>query len=273
MARKKTGRPRGRPPKKKKQEPEEEKKYQQPHSKMKVPGTTKNYKIRDKKRGGRVPGQKNLIPSERLSLLLETVIPHQVIKKLKNIRTQERKGNARHVIHASKDEKSQVPVAKNKKETETQVDELKENASLVRKEQLEKGDIVKGIEITHPSSAQSLLNHKDIEEDYIFSRNYYYKLLTQAGDVLDGCMTLANESEHPRCFEVAGQLLRVNMEITQRLVELQRDFKEILDERDKRNQETTINSENTNVLVATNDELMQLIKEKREKIKKDREET
>lgn len=64
-------------------------------------------------------------------------------------------------------------------------------------------------------------NAEDIDTDYAYSRQNFYSLIERGQDAIDGILDLAKESEHPRTYEVAGQLIKTVSEVTERLADLQ----------------------------------------------------
>ena len=50
-------------------------------------------------------------------------------------------------------------------------------------------------------------NFEDAEADYKYSRENFYNLVERGQDAITGILDLAKESEHPRTYEVAGQLI------------------------------------------------------------------
>ena len=65
------------------------------------------------------------------------------------------------------------------------------------------------------------------EIDYKYSRENFYNLIERGQDSIDGIITLAKESEHPRTYEVAGQLIKNVAEVTEKLMQLQNDMKKL----------------------------------------------
>ena len=63
--------------------------------------------------------------------------------------------------------------------------------------------------------------NQDIDTDYAYSRQNFYSLIERGQDAIDGILDLARESEHPRTYEVAGQLIKTVSEVTERLADLQ----------------------------------------------------
>ena len=73
---------------------------------------------------------------------------------------------------------------------------------------------------------------EDIEKDYEYQRENFYKLVERGSVAIDGILELAKESEHPRTYEVAGNLIKQVAEVTEKLGDLQekmRKLKEVPD--------------------------------------------
>ena len=77
--------------------------------------------------------------------------------------------------------------------------------------------------INYPSS----VNENDLEEDYDYQRRQFYNLIEKGSDAIDGILELAKESEHPRTYEVAGQLIKNVAEVTEKLGDLQKKMKDL----------------------------------------------
>ena len=77
--------------------------------------------------------------------------------------------------------------------------------------------------INYPSS----VNEDDIEEDYEYQRRQFYNLIEKGSNAIDGILELAKESEHPRTYEVAGQLIKNVAEVTEKLGDLQKKMKDL----------------------------------------------
>ena len=70
----------------------------------------------------------------------------------------------------------------------------------------------------------------DIEDDYKYQRDNFYNLVEKGSQAIDGILELAKESEHPRTYEVAGQLIKSVAEVAEKLGDLQvkmRKLKEV----------------------------------------------
>jgi len=62
---------------------------------------------------------------------------------------------------------------------------------------------------------------KEVDNDYEYQRRNFYQLVERGQDAIDGILELAKESEHPRSYEVAGQLVKNVADVTEKLGELQ----------------------------------------------------
>ena len=58
---------------------------------------------------------------------------------------------------------------------------------------------------------------KNIETDYRYARENLYDLVERGQDAIDGILELSKETEHPRAYEVAGQLIKTVSETAERL--------------------------------------------------------
>ena len=59
------------------------------------------------------------------------------------------------------------------------------------------------------------------KDDFKYSRENLYHIIERGQDALSGILQVAQETDHPRAYEVAGQLLKTNAENTEKLVNLQ----------------------------------------------------
>ena len=104
----------------------------------------------------------------------------------------------------------------------------------------ELGVIEKGLKITesdldiNPVSGrnevlvqQDMVDVNDIEADYEYQSEQFYKLVDRGSMAIDGILDLAKEGEHPRAYEVAGQLIKNVAEVTEKLGDLQKKMKEL----------------------------------------------
>ena len=71
------------------------------------------------------------------------------------------------------------------------------------------------------------VNEDDIEDDYKYQRANFYNLVEKGSAAIDGILELAKESEHPRTYEVAGQLIKNVAEVTEKLGDLQEKMRRL----------------------------------------------
>ena len=64
-------------------------------------------------------------------------------------------------------------------------------------------------------------------DDFKYSRENLYHLIERGQDALDGILQVAKETDHPRAYEVAGQLLKTNADNAEKLVNLQSTKKKV----------------------------------------------
>ena len=96
----------------------------------------------------------------------------------------------------------------------------------------------------------------DIKKYYEYTRANLYSLIEKGQEAIDGIMELAAESDQPRAYEVAGQLIKSVGDVTDKLIDLQKKLKDIEEETVK----TTNNVTNNAVFVGSTSELSKLLK-------------
>ena len=72
-----------------------------------------------------------------------------------------------------------------------------------------------------------ITGENDIEDDYKYQRDNFYNLVEKGSAAIDGILELAKESEHPRTYEVAGQLIKNVAEVTEKLGDLQEKMRRL----------------------------------------------
>ena len=70
-------------------------------------------------------------------------------------------------------------------------------------------------------------NEDDIENDYKYQRENFYGLVERGQDAIDGILDIAKESDHPRTYEVAGNLIKQVAEVTEKLGDLQEKMRKL----------------------------------------------
>ena len=66
---------------------------------------------------------------------------------------------------------------------------------------------------------------EDVKKDYDYTRGNLYSLIEKGQEAINGILELAQESEMPRAYEVAGQLIKNVADATDKLMDLQRNLK------------------------------------------------
>ena len=75
----------------------------------------------------------------------------------------------------------------------------------------------------------------DVDNDYKYSRENYYNLIERGQDAIQGILDIANESQHPRAYEVAGNLIKQVADTVDKLQDLQGKLKSLKDVPNKTN--------------------------------------
>ena len=96
----------------------------------------------------------------------------------------------------------------------------------------------------------------DIKKDYEYTRGNLYSIIEKGQEALNGVLELAQESEMPRAYEVAGQLIKNVSDATDKLLKLQKELKDLNAEDKKGPSHVTNNA----LIVGTTAELQKLIK-------------
>ena len=68
---------------------------------------------------------------------------------------------------------------------------------------------------------------EDVDTDYKYQRENFYNLIERGQDAIDGILEVAKQSDHPRSYEVAGNLISQVADITEKLGKLQASMKRL----------------------------------------------
>ena len=101
----------------------------------------------------------------------------------------------------------------------------------------------------------------DIRKDYEYSRGNLYSIIEKGQEALNGVIELAQETELPRAYEVAGQLIKSVSDATEKLIDLQKKLKEIQSD-DKKKGPTSVT--NNALFIGSTAELSKLLKQQKE---------
>jgi hypothetical protein len=96
----------------------------------------------------------------------------------------------------------------------------------------------------------------DVKKDYEYTRGNLYSLIEKGQEAINGILELAQESEMPRAYEVAGQLIKNVADATDKLMDLQKKLKDV--EEEKQKGPTTVNNA---LFVGSTAELAKLLKQ------------
>ena len=77
------------------------------------------------------------------------------------------------------------------------------------------------------------LTKDDITRDYEYTRGNLYSIIEKGQEAIDGILEIAQESEMPRAYEVAGQLIKSVSDATDKLIDLQKKLKDVNEEQSK----------------------------------------
>ncbi len=67
----------------------------------------------------------------------------------------------------------------------------------------------------------------DVDNDYKYSRENYYNLIERGQEAIEGILDIAKEGQHPRAYEVAGQLIGQVAGTVDKLQDLQKKLKDL----------------------------------------------
>ena len=129
-------------------------------------------------------------------------------------------------------------------------------ADEVLEKQVEKNPLEIATEPPKPVAPENI----DVDTDFETGRNELYKMLEKGNTAIDGILNLAKEGEHPRAYEVAGQLIKTQSEIAQNLLDLQDKLKKIKDVKELGPKNVT-----NALFVGSTTELQKLIKKNKDK--------
>ena len=86
------------------------------------------------------------------------------------------------------------------------------------------------------------LTKDDIQKDYEYTRGNLYSIIEKGQEAINGILELAQESEMPRAYEVAGQLIKSVSDATDKLMDLQKKLKDVEEEKKSKGPSTVNNS-------------------------------
>ena len=124
----------------------------------------------------------------------------------------------------------------------------------------EPSELKKHVEKVKPSLKKS--EQEDIVKDYEASRAQLHNLVMKGQEAVDGILDVARASDHPRAYEVAGQLIKNVGDVADKLIDLQLKIKE-LDKEEKKGPTNVTNA----MFVGSTSDLQKLLKAQKNIIK------
>ena len=119
------------------------------------------------------------------------------------------------------------------------------------------GDIVSAEPVKDtPKNTVSSSSTEDIKKDYEYTRGNLYSIIEKGQEALNGVLELAQESEMPRAYEVAGQLIKNVADATDKLLDLQKKLKDVEEETQAKGPTNVTNA----LFVGSTAELSKLLK-------------
>ena len=123
--------------------------------------------------------------------------------------------------------------------------------------EVDETDVVVGVDREKPDR----LTKDDIEKDYEYTRGNLYSIIEKGQEAINGILELAQDSEMPRAYEVAGQLIKSVSDATDKLMDLQKKLKDVNEEQQSKGPNTVNNA----LFVGSTAELAKLLKTGRPK--------
>ena len=118
--------------------------------------------------------------------------------------------------------------------------------------EVDETDVVVGVDREKPDR----LTKDDITKDYEYTRGNLYSIIEKGQEAINGILELAQDSEMPRAYEVAGQLIKSVSDATDKLMDLQKKVKDVNKEEEAKSP-TTVNNA---LFVGSTAELQKLLK-------------
>ena len=118
------------------------------------------------------------------------------------------------------------------------------------------GDVIKP-EVVESKIQKVKEGVDDIKKDYEYTRGNLYSIIEKGQEALNGVLELAQESEMPRAYEVAGQLIKNVADATDKLMDLQKKLKDVEEEKQVRGPSTVNNA----LFVGSTADLQKMLKD------------
>lgn len=80
---------------------------------------------------------------------------------------------------------------------------------------------------------KKVTTEQDLTDDYEYTRGQLYDLIDKGQRAINGILDVAQNSDHPRAYEVAGNLIKHVADISDKLLDVQKKIKDISEEKPK----------------------------------------
>jgi hypothetical protein len=97
----------------------------------------------------------------------------------------------------------------------------------------------------------------DSEKDYEYTRGELYRLISQGQEAVQGALEVAQESGHPRAYEVAVNAMKQVSDMTDKLIDLQKKMKDLNKDEEKKGPTSITNNA---IFLGSTAELQKMIK-------------
>jgi hypothetical protein len=104
----------------------------------------------------------------------------------------------------------------------------------------------------------------ELQQDYEITRAQLHNLVMKGQEAIDGILDVARSSDHPRAYEVAGQLIKNVADVADKLIDLQKKMKDIDEKSATKSSPTTVNN---TMFVGSTSELAKLLKQSNKETK------
>ena len=118
--------------------------------------------------------------------------------------------------------------------------------------EVDETDVVVGVDREKPDR----LAKDDITKDDEYTRGNLYSIIEKGQEAINGILELAQDSEMPRAYEVAGQLIKSVSDATDKLMDLQKKLKDVEEDNVQKGPSTVNNA----LFVGSTAELAKLLK-------------
>lgn len=114
-------------------------------------------------------------------------------------------------------------------------------------------------EVTRSETSAPIKSKDGIDpiKDYEYTRGNLYSLIQKGQEAIDGILEIAQQSDQPRAYEVAGQLIKNVGDVTDKLLDLQQKMKKLDEDNPKSPKSITTNN---TMFIGSTAELQKMLK-------------